>query len=333
MKKLILAVAALSLAACGAGKADQFRSGVPTTDAVKLNVPAKAGQALEVENLGTSRQALQGETSDFYKLTRGVTVGINGGTAFVLGLVKAITDHQPTNVSGNVATWGPHTDSLSPTTWKLTVTKVSDGEFSYIFEGKAKQDADTEYRKVLIGTHKPTLDANGDVVEKMGSGDFILDWNEAQKLPEHDNNVGKAHIFYERASATSNTTIKVQFTQVKDEETGKLIDAEYRYTKDTTDGGEFEFATNKDVDNGNPQRALIERLTIRSRWTSQGAGRADVKATGGDLASPATASECWDTNFLSQYLAASWAPNDPAHNYGTEAAGCTAFPSASYSQL
>lgn len=331
MKKMMLVVAALVLAACG-DRGAQFRDGVPTTEAVKLKVPAKAGQALEAENLGTSRQALKGDTSDFYKLTRGVTVGVNGGTAFVLGLIKAITDNQPTSVSGNTAVWGPHTDALSPNTWKLTVTKVSDGEYTYIFEGKAKQDADTEFKKVLSGTHKPTLDANGDVVENMGSGDFLLDWDEAKKLPENDGNVGKAHIYYERASATSDVSIKVQFTQVKDAETGKLIDAEYRYTEKASKDGEFEFATNKNVDS-DPARPLIERLTIKSRWTNQGAGRADVKAAGGDLASPATASECWDVNFLSQYLTASWAPGNATYNYGVEATDCAAFPSASYSQL
>lgn len=334
MKKMMLVAAALMMAACGGGQADKFRSGVPTTDAVKLNVPARAGQALQVENLGTSQQALQGEVSDFYKLTRGVTVGINGGTATVLGLVKAITDHNPTSVNGNVAVWGPHTDSLSPTTWKLTVTKVADDEFSYIFEGKAKQDDDSQYRKVLTGTHKPTLDAAGDPVEKLGSGDFILDWNEAQKLPEHDDNVGKAHIFYARADATSDVTIKVLFTQVKDEQDPtKLIDAEYRYLETTTQTGEFQFATNKDLDKGDPSRPLVERLTVRSRWTAQGAGRADIKATGGDIATEATASECWDTNFLSQYMTASWAPADPSVNYGTEAAGCTDHPAASFSTL
>lgn len=334
MKKMMLVAAALMMAACGGGQADKFRTGVPTTDAVKLNVPARAGQGLQVENLGTSQQALQGEDSDFYKLTRGVTLGINGGTAAVLGLVKAITDRPPTSVNGNVATWGPHTEALSPTTWKLTVTKVADDEFSYIFEGKAKQDDDTKYRKVLTGTHKPTLDAAGDPVEKMGSGDFVLNWDERKQLPEPDGNVGKAHIFYSRASATADVTIKVQFTQVKDEQDpSKLIDAEYRYLETTAKNGEFQFATNKDLDKGNASRPLVERLTVRSRWTAQGAGRADVKATGGDIATEATASECWDTNFLSQYMTASWAPAEPSVNYGSEAAGCTDHPAASYSTL
>ena len=332
MKKLMLVTAALMLAACGRQLGDEFRAGVPSTDDVKLNVPSKSGQALESDDLGTSRQALeQGKTSDFYQLTRGVTVGVNGGTAFVLGLVKSVTDHQPTSVTGNTAVWGPYTDALSPTTWKLTVNKVSDTEYSYKFEGKAKQDADTEFKTVLSGTHKPVLDANGDAIEHIGSGDFILDWNESQKLPEHDDNVGTAHITYSRLDATADTKIDVAFTQVKDNENpGKLIDANYKYVEHTGHDGEFEFATNKDVDNGNPARPGIERLTIKSRWTNQGAGRSDVKATGGDLTSQATASECWDVNFLSQYLVASW---DPNAGYGTEAAGCTAFPAASYSSL
>jgi hypothetical protein len=74
----------------------------------------------------------------------------------------------------------------------------------------------------------------------------------------------------------------------------------------------------------------VEHLTIKSRWTAAGAGRSDVKATGGDLVADATANECWDTNFLSQYLFANWAP---MHGHGTEAQDCAAFPTADYSSL
>jgi hypothetical protein len=243
-----------------------------------------------------------------------------------------ITDHQPTTVTGNKAVWGPHTDALSPTTWRLTVLKVANAEFTYKLEGKAKADNDQSYKTVISGTHKPALDANGDAIERQGSGDFLLDWDEAQKLPEHDDNVGKAKFTYSRLTATSDVTINVDFTQVKDnEQPGKLINANYKYLERTTKDGEFEFAVNKNLDANNPARPGIEHMTIKSRWNAQGAGRSDVRATEGDIGTtPATASECWDTMFLSQYLAASW---DPSANYGTEAAGCTAFPTASYSSL
>src|SRR4051794_28767806 len=101
MKRLTILGAALIFAACGAQKGDEFKQGLPGTDDVKLNMPAKAGQALEADNLGTSQQALEGQESDFYKLTRGVTVGVNGGTAAILNLVQQITGYPATSVNGN----------------------------------------------------------------------------------------------------------------------------------------------------------------------------------------------------------------------------------------
>src|SRR4051794_22305204 len=190
--------AALLFVACGGQRGEEFKAGLPGADDVKLNVPAKAGQALEAENLGTSRQALQGQTSDFYRLPRGVTVGVNGGTAFVLDLVKRITEYPATSVSGNTAVWGPHTEALSPNTWKLSVTKVSDSEYSYKLEGKAKQDPDTAFVAVLTGTHPPALDAAGNKLDHYGNGTFTLDWDKASTLPEHDGNVGTAAITYGR---------------------------------------------------------------------------------------------------------------------------------------
>ena len=56
-----------------------------------------------------------------------------------------------------------------------------------------------------------------------------------------------------------------------------------------------------------------------------------MKLSGGDVPNPpgqATANECWDTNFLSQYLNVSY---DPTQNYGQESV--CAFTPAQYSTL
>src|SRR5262245_20617043 len=121
MKRIVALIASVLTAACGVDRADQFRRGVPQANDVKINVPGTAGQALS----GTAqrRDALEGQRADFYVLTRVVTLVINGGTVAVLGLVKAITDHPPTTLNANTAVWGPHTEALSPNTYKFTVTK------------------------------------------------------------------------------------------------------------------------------------------------------------------------------------------------------------------
>lgn len=323
MKRILsLAVSVLLITACHS-EVDQFRDGTPSKAMVEINLPSKTTSGLEAEDeVAQTGQAARGDRSDMYALTRGATALVNGGAVAILGLIKAITDHQPTSFHGNVAVWGPHTEDLSPNTWRLTVTRTGQNNFSYALEAKAKTAADSAYVAVLTGTHTA-----GDA-QDVGSGEFLIDWDRAQTLPEHDNNVGTADITYSRNAAGA-VVVSAQFRQVKDGASGLKVDADYRYSSASPgQGGSFDFATFKNL--GDASQPALEKLTIRSRWLATGAGRADVKASGGDLGTAtATANECWDINFASQYLAASW---DSSAGYGTEATDC-AFSSASYSDL
>ncbi len=325
--RLGLFAAVFTLVACeGAG--GEFRDGFPTADNVRLEVPGRSGSALESPT-GTQRSELQGETADFYKLTRGVTVSVNAGVGAVLNLVRNISEHPPTTVNGNTAVWGPHTEDLSPNTWRFTVTKVSANTWDYVLEGKAKTANDSDYVAVLSGSHTPGLDANGQAMKHFGQGEFVLDFDAAKTLPEHGREEGRAEVRYARLDAASETTIDVDFKNIREEETGALTDASYRYRKLAQQGGAFEFSLNKDIHAGSePQKSAVEHLSIKSRWNPDGSGRSDVKATGGDLPATATANECWDSNFLSQYLHANWAP---LHGWGAEAQ-CS-FTTADYSSL
>lgn len=328
MKRILAVTSVLLLAGCGLNqKGEEFRKGFPKANDVKVNVPAK-GQALS----GTAQRqdGLIGETATFYQFTRGITVVCNTATAFVLGLVKAISDNPATSVTGNVAVWGPHTDALSPNTYKFTVTKNADHDYSYVLEGKGKSEADTDFKVILSGSHKVAVDGAGMEMEGFGNGTFMLDWDKSKLLPEHGPEVGTATFTYSRLDAAANTKIDIDFHQVKDNDTGKLVNAAYKYDSTPAAGGTFEFQMAKDLDNGAVGKTAIENMAIKSRWLQTGAGRSDVKATGGDLNVAANASECWDLNFNSQYLGASWAPT---FGWGTEAAGCTAFSAAAYSTL
>lgn len=326
MRRMGLLAACVVFVACGRGGVD-FSDGVPLAETVKLEVPGGGGTL--GGTTGQKRQELQGDHSGFYDLTRGVTSGVNRGVGAVLGLVHRITRHAPTQVQGNSAIWGPHTQDLNPNTWKLTVTKTGAQAYEYKLEGKAKTAQDSAYVTVLSGVHSPAVDANGDAVPGFGAGQFLLDFDQAQTLPEHGEDVGTADVTYSRPDASSDTAVDVVFTQVMDKETQTRVDAAYAFTRKAQQGGTFDFSINKNLD---VATSGIEHLTIRSRWQPDGAGRADVKATGGDLTADATANECWDSNFNSQYLATSWAPASAAHNYGAEQQDC-AFSAAEYSNL
>lgn len=325
MKRHLLFAATLLAAGCGPDRALEFRRGFPKSADVKIEVPAKSGQALE--GVSQRQDALEGDRSGLYLITRGVTVVVNGGAGLVLGLVKAITDHPPTSISGNQAVWGPHTDPLSPNTHRFTVTKNKANDYSYTLEAKGKSEPNGSFRVILSGTHLVATDAAGQPMEGFGSGTFLIDWNEGQKLPEHGPEVGTAEFTYSRSSPGAKVEINVTFTQVKDGETGQLVDALYRYAATPGQGGSFDFGVIKNLDN-EPAKSKLEKATIHSRWLETGAGRSDVKATGGDITGQGTISDCWDSSFASRYLNLSFAPQA---NYGGESA--CAFSPAEYSTL
>lgn len=316
MNKLFLSAAfAVVLGACGfGGRGSEFRDGVPQASAVALKLPGSAGQALTA---GKTRDGLEGETAAFYKLTRGVTLTVNGGTAAVLNLVHRITGYPATTTTQDSATWGPHTDALSPNTWKLTVTRTADDTYGYALEGKGKTEADGAYRVVLSGTHHHAG-------TNLGSGTFLIDWDALAELPEHDDHVGTVTVTYARETEASVTQIDAGFRQVKGGRDGARVDANYRYRSTPGQGGEFEFQATDDFIGG----AALEDAKIKSRWLQTGAGRSDATVSGGDLATTATASECWDDGFASRYFDNTWASSE---NYGAESV--CAFATAEFSTL
>ena len=311
MKPIFAAALTLLIAGCGVEKADGFRNGYPKSEAVTMKLPGSSG-ALSGDR---TRQGLEGEKAGLYTLTRGVTYVVNGGGVAVLLLVKAIGDQTPTTVTEGKAVWGPHTDSLSPNTYKFTVTKNGTDDYSYVLEARGKTEADSAFRVVLSGSHLVTG-------KDLGSGTFLLDWDKLATLPEHDDNVGTAEYSYSRTSATAEVKIDAVFKQVLDRDSKKLLDVDYKYVANPGKGGNFEFKMVKDLAVG----AALENSSVKSRWEETGAGRSDVKVNGGNLTSEATFSECWDSNFASRYLVASFAPTG-----GWGAENACAFKTADFS--
>lgn len=308
-RTLILSAVVTMLTACGSDKADAFRAGIPQAKDVAMKAP---GNANALSSDGTRRDGLEGQTSDFYKFTRGVTVFVNGGTAATLNLVHRITQYPATTVTNDTAIWGPHTEALSPNTWKLTVTRTATDTYSYSLEGRGKNEADSAFRVVLSGSHV----AMG---PNTGTGSFLIDFDQSHALPENDGNVGTVAVTYSRPTLSDPTRVDADFANVKSE--GQLIDARYRYLSTPGQGGTLDFEMDKDLVQG----AAVEHGKVRSRWLETGAGRSDVEASGGDLQAPVTLSDCWDADFLSRYQHASFAP---ALDYGTESV--CAFGTAQY---
>lgn len=327
-----MSLALLAAAACGSNdEADEFRAGVPQHEDVALAFPGTetasgALTASSSEPLPT-RSALLQEKAEMYQLTRGITVTVNAATVATLALVRTITEFPPSSVTADGAVWGPHTQALSPNKWRLTVTRESRGHFAYVLEAKDKTASDAGYLVVLSGHHVVADPTARRLLRRpaYGHGDFVLDWDAAQRLPEHDSNVGRAAFVYSRPSPTAQVDIGVTFTQIRDDETGMLVDATYAYAETPGAGGSFQFSVIKDAI---ATSAALETVSVRSRWLQTGAGRSDVKLTGGDLgAAQATANECWDPQFLSTYRTNSY--GDAAKIWGAESA-CAFMPADYY---
>ncbi|MFM2153319.1 MAG: hypothetical protein RL199_1754, partial [Pseudomonadota bacterium] len=251
---------ALPLFGCGAlGGLEALRAGLPADEDVKLAVPERSGA-----------QALVGQQADLYGMTRGVTVGVNGGVLWALGLVRRIASMPPTtHPDATHWTWGPSTPrNLEPkNNYQLEASLNDDGSVSYALAGKTVE-AET-FHTLIAGTH-----AKG-AVPRSGNGTLDLDWDASHELHKTGRQVGHAHAQY-GYKAGDGYTVAVDFTQIRDGDSDRLVDATYRFSQPVAGTGTLLFTTQKDLTGD----ARLETLTIFSRWLESGRGRGDARATG-----------------------------------------------------
>jgi hypothetical protein len=327
--------AAVALVGCGKLDGSEFEGSTPTKDTVALVVPAASSTsattgAVSAGNVTVKQGALLGATAQDYVLTATLAYVVNTATRAVLDLVKDVTDYPPTSVEGDTGVWGPYTDPLSANTYRLTVVKQAPQVFAWRFDGKGKTADDSAFVTILSGVHTRAVDGMGNPMPGFGSGNFVIDWDAADTLPQHDQNVGQMAFTYARTSPTATVTNNVTFTNIFDncdpascKTHGQIFDGVYAYAATPGDGGDLQYGA---AENFIPTTSANETMSIHSRWMESGAGRTDVQLTGGDVGTAVdTSSECWDSNFASVYSAASYDPSDPNVDWGAESS--CAFPS------
>jgi len=254
---------------------------IPTADQVAIHLPeAKMTRTV-------------GQLAPYYVVTRTVTRDLNGGTAWVLILVHAIVQYPATSTSGDTAIWGPWDGgALDPASYRLTVTALADGSYDWSLDGKSKTDPGAHFITVIAGNAVPS------VPEGQGSGRFTIDFDNAELVNPVDNagKHGVVDIAYDLAART----LDMQISTTEDRN-GVQTPVDYHYTYgEAADGsGNMAFGFHGDTDD--PGDAAEDGV-VRSRWLQTGAGRTDIKLSGGDLGNQQiTGSECWDTNFRETY--------------------------------
>jgi hypothetical protein len=259
---------------------------LPTAEDVKIKLPDTA----------TQTSFAVGDIATWYVATRDVTRTLNGGTAYVLILVHTIVLFPPTTIDGDTYVWGPHHDALDPSEWRLTVTELADGTYDWKLDGHSLTEANAAFETIVGGN------ANGN-----GTGTFTLDFDAAERVNPIDNDgKGVVAVNYDIGARNLDMTID----SVEDVNgTQTPVHFDYAYAEGADHSGDMVFTILADTDD--PGTAE-EEATLRSRWLSTGAGRADVRVRNGDLQAEVTASECWSTMFRRTYYAdsATWLPTE-----------------------
>jgi hypothetical protein len=276
MQKLLVLSVAAALA-CGASFKDQSRDAMPSNGSVQMGSPQPAQPA------GSSalvQASTVGDFSTWWGTTVGVAGVFNAGTGWVLGLLVAITDNEPTSCTSDSCTWGPGSSALDANTFKLVVTRDGNN-FKYELSAEPKSKPGSGFIVFLSGSTAPGPQRHH------GSGTFTIDFDKAALLDRPSDDTGKLTVVYTNVGPVH---ISATFNGAKNTDPkhlGQKNNLKYDYANDTSGGGDLDLAVHNTVTD--------ERFSIHSRWKNDGKGRADVEAKGTSStgAYDAHLSECW----------------------------------------
>lgn len=298
-----------------ADEGSEFREAVPGANSVAVPGPGDtagtqhgAGAIPERGLMGTGTGT---DYAFWYEFTRNVRDGVNQVTASVLGSVWYIVNTHPTSVAKDTATWGPYTDALEPVTWRFRVTRVAPQHFEYTLDGRPKtSESDADYRVVLSG------DGWGRPSEHHGDGTFVIDLDAARALDpmRHQNDSGTVTIQHDLPRDITTDAFALPRTitaDVRPSATPEWI----TFTSTANQDGTGRLDVDGHVDTDPSHATAIEDVGVVSRWRADGAGRADITLSGGDVPpslGTITASECWASDFTRVYYddSASFAPTE-----------------------
>ena len=268
----------LSLVSCVNKDAAQpdVEHALPTPQQVSIKLPEKAARTLDGQVLG--------QLAPWYVATHDVTRTFNGSTAWVLDLIHKIVATPATSINGDTYTWGPGSQALDPAEYKLEVKALADGTYSYQLSGRSKTQANAQFQVVIDGTADPRAG------EAKGSGEFLIDFDAGKRVNPLDSGDAKGSVDVRYDLTKRHLDLTLMSTDAQ----GQPALADYSYNETGDGGGDMTF----DVSGNAGGTALLETVTLRSRWINTGAGRADARIAGGDLGTiQVTASECWDGGF------------------------------------
>jgi hypothetical protein len=171
--------------------ASEFSAAVPEGDSVRIAAPA--AQPVSGSNVQADTAAAAGTPAKWYDFTRRATDDLNDAVKQVVNTVHFVAHTIPSEVTETHARWGPFTLGDDPVSWRLVITKVAPGEYSYVMSGRPRASIeDADFRVVLSGT------GYGEDQPAHGDGEFMLFLDEARALnPETFTESGKVRFEYD----------------------------------------------------------------------------------------------------------------------------------------
>jgi len=304
--------AAWLLPSCLLSKQDdgeEFREALPQREAVVVAGPetdaaGDTSTASIQESRGTlaTRPSTRGAYAKWYGFTRTVRGGVNLVTAAVLGSAWAVVQTEPSALQDGEAIWGPYTDALEPVTYRFRVTRVAEAEYDYALEGRPKAShSDADYQAVLRGH------GYGKRHAQHGEGEFTIDLSVARELDPfaHENDSGTVHIVHHLPHDLADVGGALPRRIVAEVKPDPQVNPEsFTATSNANLDGTGSLRVDAHADVDDTKLTRLEDIGIDSRWRADGAGRADIVISGGDIpATPGAVSavECWGADFVRNY--------------------------------
>lgn len=289
---------------------EEYRQAPPTADEISITAPG--GQQSGKGTAGMSQQALTGKTSEFYQVTWAISADLNTRAAILLGLMRLSTLGAPSERTLNSRTWGPYTPGgLDPLSYRVVVTKLGVGHFSYAFEGKVAANTSSAFSTLISG------DITRGEARGQGKGEVVLHFDNLRAL-RPDNTCEQGTIRGQFDNTKSPASLEIFFDQFANNNPKNTVcksdtpkDAYYYFDRGEGGAGNFVFSVDMNVHNDADKKPGLETVSIRSRWLADGKGRSDVRVEGGEVKTDLEAlsastnflavSQCWTTSFVTSY--------------------------------
>lgn len=315
---LVLSLAAASLMGCDYDPETRlFRQVAPKPADVVLAPP---GAKTEGSGPAPSsvRQALETCAEDSLRChAQNIATGLNTVTFSLLTIVDEVVKLPPTRREVGRRVWGPHFAFEQGGTFRFEMAREDDGTFSWcLHAGRGDltrapdvdalgcENAEHESGMLLVLSGVLTPGAEPGEAARSGSGSMVLEGPHLRELDASLESLGLITVVYDN---TRGRELSIEVEEA-DEPSGLFgTGVTYEYTSEPDGSGTFYFAARANFVGGGGSFGfdpVLEDLVIRSRWTAEGAGRADGTVSGGDLEEGERyeAIQCWDSGLTTTYL-------------------------------